>query len=53
MNSRKFKHIVHSKKGSTYGANAKISLITVSPIASCNLQNAYLEVWKLVQMHHF
>ena len=31
----------------------KILLITVSHMASCNLRNLFLEVWKLAQMYHF
>ena len=34
------------------GGNLKISLITVSRMASCNLRNPFLEVWKLVQIYH-
>ena len=31
----------------------KISLTTVSHMASCNLGNLFLEVWKLAEMYHF
>ena len=41
-----------TKGGSKCGGNLRISLITVSHMASCNLQNLFLEVWKLAQMCH-
>ena len=41
------------QKGSKCGGTLKILLITVSRMASCNLRNLFLEVWKLAQMYHF
>ena len=40
-------------EGPECGWNLKISLITVSHMASCNLHNIFLEAWKLAQMDHF
>ena len=51
--SKSFKQIVHLTKGSKYGVNLKIALITVSHIASCNLRNLFLEVRNLVQLYYF
>ena len=50
---KEFKQTVYLTKGPKRGGNLKISLITVSHMASCNLRNLFLEVWKLAQMYHF
>ena len=41
------------QKGPKRDGDLKILLITVGHMASCNLSNFFLKVWKLVQMYHF
>ena len=41
------------QKRPKYGGDLKISLITVSHMASYNLRNLFLEFWELAQMYHF
>ena len=50
--SREFKEIIWQIE-SKYGGNLKISLTTVSHMASCNLRNLFLDNWDLVQICYF